>query len=72
MLTVRWNATFSMIASILDNEAAVNALDAETFRSLASRDFLQPFLSFTNTISGSLVHVGYVTLIRHEMPSESA
>ena len=25
-----------------------------------SRDFLQPFLSFTNMVTGSLVHVGYI------------
>ena len=79
MLTVRWNATHSMIASILDNNAAVDGTLLRTgHRELQIagiekallqevKDFLQPFLSFTNMVSGSLVHVGYITLIRHEI-----
>lgn len=31
------------------------------------RDFLKPFRDLTNAVSGTIAHVGYVTLIRHEI-----
>lgn len=68
-----------MIESVLDHESAVNAtlirtgkrelqitaMDKNLLQEL--RDFLQPFRDFSDMVSGSVVHPGYVTLIRHEI-----
>jgi hypothetical protein len=68
-----------MVESILDNEVQINrALMVTGNRELTIssmektqlqdlRTFLKPFENFTKLVSGSVPHLGLVTLIRHEI-----
>lgn len=48
-----------------NRDLQLSAIDKSLVREL--RDFLQPFKCITNMISGRIAHIGYVTLIRHEI-----
>jgi hypothetical protein len=69
-----WNASLAMIESILDMEVQINGVllhsgNRDLTISPIDRAMLreQPFSHLTTMVSETLVHVGYVTLVRHQI-----